>query len=222
MSSSKLISLSLITCVALCLCATASAEERIVVKGFEARQNNMSLQLHGGALSISDDLVDPEGNANLGGLGLSWRWDLVDWGGLEVSLHALGRNSESGLITETRGLFTVSWLWYFAHKHNHHFYGITGLGGLSTDLEAGPTSYEYSESALVLGVGSEWLTSNNWVFSVDVRALMLEDDGSGTITDTDIGPAPDSRTRTPFPDEWGAPPESRVGMMLNVGLGYRW
>lgn len=223
MSKIKSISAALLTLgTLLALCSTASADEpRIVVEGFEAQRSTMSLQLHASTMSISDDPIDPEGSAQLGGLGLSWRWDLVDWGGLELSLAGLGRQSESGLVNEGRGLFTASWLWYFARHSKHRFYGITGIGTLSTDVEIGANSYSYEEGVLVLGVGSEWMLGRHWMLSVDARALFLSSEGQEEFA-VNSPPPPDDLDRQPYPEAWSTHPEERGGIAFNVGLGYRW
>jgi hypothetical protein len=209
--------------------APAAAQEeapRIVVQGFEADQSSMSLQLHASTLTLSDDAIDPQGSAQLGGLSFSWRWDLVPWGGLELGLSALSRQSESGLVQESRGLLSASFLWYFARHHKHRFYGITGLASLLTTVQIGANTHDYSEGGLVLGLGSEWLLGKRWLVSADARALFLspENDHSGPRHDEDLAATPpnDGRARTPWPDAWTSAPEERAGLAFNLGVGYRW
>lgn len=213
----------LVAATALALCTPAMAgDSRVVVRGFESHRPSMSLHLSGTGLTLGDDAIDPEGAANLGGIGLSWRWDLVDWGGLEISLATVGRRSDNDLVQETRGVFTAAWLWYFARHHSHRFYGITGITGMGTELDIGETHYSYGEGGFTLGIGSEWMMGRNWVVSVDARAHFLEADHEEAVTVTEGAPAPDNRARRPYPVEWWTPPAERTAAQFNVGIGYRW
>ncbi len=204
--------------------ATPAAAEspRVVVRGFESHEPSMSLHLSGTGITLGDDAIDPEGAANLGGVGLSWRWDLVDWGGLELAIASVGRRSENGLVTDTRGVFTASWLWYFSRHHNHRFYGVTGLAGMGTELDIGANHYSYGEGGFVLGIGSEWMLGKAWVVSVDARALFLSADQEEAVEVSQATPPPDGRAREPYPIEWWTPPTERTGAQFNVGIGYRW
>jgi hypothetical protein len=200
----------------------AAEAPRVVVRGFESHEPSMSLHLTGTGLTLGEDAIDPEGAANLGGVGLSWRWDLVDWGGLEIGFSTVGRRSEGGLVNDTRGIFSASWLWYFARHHNHRFYGVTGLVGMGTELDIGANRYSYGEGGFVLGVGSEWMLGKDWMVSVDARALFLSADQENPV-EADVAPAPgDGRARQPYPVEWWNPPAERTGAQFNVGIGYRW
>ena len=199
---------------------------RVVVQGFGDRashKRSMSLHVGFGGMNVSDDGLDPRGAAELGGMNLSWRWDLTHWGGLEVAVGGYTRASEDGLVTESRGMTSVSWLWYFARHKRHRFYGVTGLAGLETDLQIGNSTYSYGEGGMVLGVGTEWIARNRWVVSFDVRALMLSgsDDEQGLVAEEPDAPN-DGIDRTPFPAEWYTPAQEHVAVAFNLGLGYRW
>lgn len=222
-SRAWLLGLSLVGLITI-LSSTASAEgRRIVVEGFEKHHDSsISLQLNASSLSLSDDGLDINGAAQLGGLNLGFRWDPVEWGGLEVTMGGYGRSSDDGLVTESRSLATLSWLWYFARHHRHRFYGVTGVAGLDTHLSIGNSSLEYSEGGLVLGLGSEWLVRKNWLISFDVRTLTLGRDKEREAIFAQNAPAPDGLERSPFPESWTAIPDERVGVLFNLGLGYRW
>ena len=207
----------------LMLAAPADAQQRkIVVDGFSAPERTMSLQLSAGGLNLSDDFIDSQGTAQLGGMSLAFRWDPVQWGGLELSVGGYSRLDETGLVNESRGLVTLSWLWYFARHHRHRFYGITGLAGMDTQLQIGNSSYSYGEGGYVLGLGTEWLARKRWLISFDVRALMLNtnDQEKGLVAEE--AEPPPGLDRSPFPEQWYTPPEERVGVMFNLGVGYRW
>ncbi len=199
----------------------AQAQERkIVVEGFRADDSNMSLQLNLTGMTLGDDGMDEDGVADLGGLSLSWRWDLIDWGGLEVALGAYGRASDDEAVSESRTTLSVAWMWYFARHYHHRFYAVTGLASLDTqgtiDRNGYLTDYTYSEFGPVLGLGSEWLISKNWLFSVDARALLLSSQEDTAVT-TD-----DALDNNATPLAWITPPESRSALHFGVGFGYRW
>lgn len=207
----------------------ASAEEddqrKIIVEGFEARQPSMSIGLTAGSLSLGDDKLDSEGVARLGGVMFNWRWDPVEWGGLELGLGAYGRLSENELVNEQKAIFNVAWLWYFARHYHHRFYAVTGLSFQATHLEIGEVEpYEYAESGLMLGLGSEWLINRSWMVNMDVRAVFLshdqDEEGEEEVVRSFQGP--DGSPRQPYPVEWTAPPQERSGLMLNFGIAYRW
>lgn len=207
----------------LAFCVPAAADSpRVVVQGFRAQEPSMSLHLSGTGITLGGDGVDPEGTANLGGIGLSWRWDLVDWGGLELGIASIARRSENGLVHDDRGMFTASWLWYFARHHNHRFYGVTGLVGLGTQIEIGANRYSYGEGGFVLGVGSEWMFGDAWVVSVDARLLSLSADHEKPVEAEEVTAPPDDRDRRAYPVEWWTPPSERTGAQFNAGIGYRW
>lgn len=208
---------------------SAHADEgpRIVVEGFEAnhhRQRHMSLHFSGALMQVSEDGLDPSGSAHLGGMNLSWRWDLVEWGGVEVMFGGFWRADDRFLVNEGRTVVSTSWLWYFARKHHRRFYAITGLAGVETDLSIGNSRYTHSASGLVLGVGLEWLLTKNLTFSVDTRAIMLnsgERDGERLTIEEPEGPN-DGVERTPFPAQWYTPAQEYTAVMTNIGVGYRW
>lgn len=200
----------------LCLSQTAQADHRrIVVQGFEADDNNMSLQLNIGGLTLADDAMDVSGVAQLGGAGLAWRWDLVHWGGLELAFQGYGRTSEGGRVNEDAVATSINWLWYFARNHHHRFYAVTGIGGVSTNGTIDDDfDYSYSEGGLNLGVGTEWLVSRRFLISADLRTLLLSrNDESVSAFDWADG--------TPY-GNWTVPPEERTGIQFNMGIGYRW
>ena len=201
--------------------ALADRGRRVVVRGFEANRPAMSVHLGGTGLTLSEDNLDPEGKARLGGLNFSWRWDLVDWGGLEIDVAGLGRSSEGGLVNEAKTFVSASWLWYFARHHTHRFYGVTGIAGMGTELEIGNSSYSYGEGGFILGLGTEWLMGKHWVISFDVRALFLESDTEQPLEANEALP-PAGMDREPYPVAWYSPPPERAGAMFNLGLGYRW
>lgn len=214
--------------LALTTLLTASAaeaqERRIIVEGFRADDSSMSLQLNLAGLAIGDDAMDSDDVADLGGANVSWRWDLVPWGGLEVAFGGYGRASEEGTVDESRTSFSLAWLWYFARHYHHRFYGVTGFSGLTTQGSVGEYLYNYSESGLMLGVGSEWLVSRHWLISFDVRALLLSNDSDELNLPPEGVPDPTFVDATPahIPAEWVNAPESRTAVMFNFGFGYRW
>ncbi len=207
---------------------TASAEEKIVVEGFRADNSTMSLRLSGTALNLSDDNLDPEGNALLGGATLSFRWSPVVWLGVEASIGGTGRTSENGLVEESRGVASLAGLWYFSRHRKHRFYGVFGLASVNTNLLIGNEQYQFNESGPMFGIGTEWLAGKSWVLSADLRAVALSLEGSsfgGEEEGDDVaaaGPPDDGIERNPFPARWSAQPEERIGMMFNFGVGYRW
>ncbi|MEO1268719.1 MAG: hypothetical protein AAFX99_11520, partial [Myxococcota bacterium] len=182
--------------------------------------------LSAGSLSIGDDQLDEEGVARLGGMMFNWRWDPVEWGGLELGLGAYGRLSDNELVNETKAVFNVAWLWYFARHYHHRFYAVTGLTFQATHVEIGEVEpYEYTESGLMLGLGSEWLLSKRWMLNMDVRAVFLSLDQDEEDFDDEpvrVFQGPDGSARQPYPDGWTRPPEERAGVMLNFGVAYRW
>lgn len=203
----------------------AAEERRIIVEGFEADHSTMSLQLGFGGLNLSDDALSDEGVARLGGMNLTWRWDPVDWGGLEVGVGSYLRQSEGGLVTEHRGTFSLAWLWYFARHYHHRFYGVTGITSMSTTVDIGDNeALYYGEGGLTLGLGSEWLISKNWIVNIDARVLMLASDSEEgeTFEAEPSDAAPDGSARSPYPASWTTAPAERTGLLMNVGVGYRW
>jgi len=203
--------------------APAEAQNRkIVVEGFSAPSTNMSLQLRLSGLSLSDDKIDPEGAASLGGMNLAFTWDPVRWGGLEVAAGGYERMDDTGLIHESRGVVTLSWLWYFSRHKRHRFYGVTGLASSNNVLEIGNSTFTSNEGGYVLGLGSEWLSRSRWMVNFDVRALFLERNGEDGRTTAEIPTPPDGIERAPFPEEWTTPSDERFGLMFNFGIGYRW
>jgi hypothetical protein len=225
---SHLLLASLLALVATLASNAALAQEpgRIVVKGFEADDDTMSLQTHISTLSVSDDTLDVEGSASLGGFGLSWRWELLNLGSLELFGSFLFRLDETALVSELRSQASVSWLWHLWETSGHRLYGITGFGALHTTVSLGENAtYDYAESGLVLGIGSEWLIDDDLIVTFDVRSLLLESDGPSNKTPHPDGggaPAPDDGIeRRPYPESWYTAPESRSGLMFNIGFGYR-
>jgi hypothetical protein len=205
------------------LAAPASAENRkIVVEGFSAPQRTMTLQLNFGGMSLSDDQVDPRGTAELGGGNLSFRWDIVRWGGLEIAGGGYDRLDETELVREKRNYGSLAWMWYLVRHRNHRLYGITGLASLNTTMQIGNSTYSYGEGGLMLGVGSDWGPSRGWIVSMDVRALMLNNQDQKGALKVDEPDVPEGLDRDPFPAEWYTPPEERVALMANFGIGYRW
>lgn len=196
--------------------AVASAERRIVVEGFEAHQRTMAFQLGGSGLSLSDDTLDVDGTAYLGGVSMAFRWDPIPWLGLELGVGSYGRTSEEGLADEQRDLVTIAALWYFARHHDHRFYGVTGFSGLSTTLDIGDTELVYHEGGLVLGVGSEWMLTRSWAVNFDVRALFLDTSGEDEAQFTG-----DTNGEAPYPARWYNIPSERAGAVFNVGIAYR-
>ena len=194
---------------------------KIVVQGFSSPQRTLSLSVGASGMTLSEDGLDLEGSAQLGGMNLALRWDPVRWGGLELGLGGYSRLSDGGLAEENRSLVTLSWLWYFARHHRHRFYGITGVAGMSTDLAIGNTNVRYGEGGVVLGLGTEWLAKKRWLISFDVRALMLNRDNQEDLT-IEALETPEGLNRDPFPEAWTTPPEERIGLMFNLGVGYRW
>lgn len=204
----------------------AQAQERkIVVEGFRADDSNMSIQLNLTGMILGDDSLDEDRVADLGGGSLSWRWDIIDWGGLEVALGAYGRASDDGAAAESSTTFSVAWMWYFARHHHHRFYAVTGLSSLDTqgtiDRNGNLTDYTYSEFGPVLGLGSEWLISKNWLFSVDARALLLSSQDDANYTSS-VEPGDSPQATNAIPYTWITPPESRSAVQFGVGFGYRW
>ncbi len=219
--------LSAVIAVGVMASAAGSAEAgegKIVVKGFEADERTLALQLNASNMSVSDDGLDAEGSAHLGGFNLAVRWDTLRWGGIELAVGGYSRLDETGLVDESRGMTSLSWLWYFARHHRHRFYGLIGVAGLSTELRIGNSSYNYSEGGGLIGLGSEWLFRDRWMVTVDARLLSLNSsrhEKEGRLQANEPEP-PGDLDRTPFPAEWYTPPEERVAVMFNMGIGYRW
>jgi hypothetical protein len=223
MKKSKMVYGGLVFAGLMMLTAPASAENRkIVVPGFSSPQRTMTLQLNVGGLTLSDDQIDPRGSAELGGANLAFRWDLLRWGGLEIAGGGYDRLDETELVHEKRSYASLAWLWYFSRHNRHRLYGITGLANINTEMKIGNSTYSYGEGGLMLGLGSEWVTSKRWVISMDMRALMLGNQSEKGALKTNEPDVPEGLDRTPFPSEWYTPPEERVALMANFGIGYRW
>ena len=191
---------------------------KIVVEGFRADDSSMSLQLNLSGMSLSDDAMDVDGIAHVGGINLNWRWDLVEWGGLELGFGGYSRMSEDERVDESRTTMSLAWLWYFARHYHHRFYGITGFSSVVTTGTVDETPYSYSEGGLVLGLGSEWLVNRHWLVSMDLRTLLLSSDGEGNAEAVPSDPGFGAEV----PVAWVSPPQERSAVMFNLGVGYRW
>jgi hypothetical protein len=195
--------------------STAAAQ---VAANLDDRSWHISAQLDASALTLEDDVLDQEGAAFLGGLGVTARLDFPLRAAVEVGFSGVHRESQNGVVNESVFVQSISGLWYFSRAPKHRFYARIGSSTLHTQRRIGEQEYEFLESGLHFGGGVDFLLGENFLISVDARVMGL---ASGEYEGEHHGPVR-QQERGSHPTGWTESPETRGGSRASVAVGYRW
>ncbi len=183
-----------------------------------SKTRGMSLRLGANQLSLSEDKLDLDRIANLGGPSLALRWTWNGRSALEAEVSGLLRESQRQVLRESRGLASISYVRYFGQGRRGRWYGSVGWIGVVTQREFGDQQFQFAESGGTAGIGREWNLGKRWLLSADVRAVWLRLRASDPGAQGDTYTADDGQS---YPARWVSTPQQRIGANARVALGYR-
>lgn len=169
--------------------------------------SGFEIGLRAGSFIASGDWLTSDESALYGGVGYTMRYRFWDWA-IELSMDILGRESESGNISETRFNGAMGAVWYFSGTDWVQVYTSFGLAFNSTQLDfEGPESFygTYEEFGAYTGLGTVFLLGD-WRVDTEMRILTLSRDDDE-----------DYPWRGPYSRE---APDFRIAAQLFLGISY--